>query len=705
MKTIKIFLASSEELKDERSEMTDLVYQLNKLFKSRGIELDLERWEYLDASMSNKRKQDEYNDVLKQCDICMVLFWRKFGGFTSEELDVAYRQMKNGEKPQKIYVFFKNPGGDDISNELKDFMQGYEQRYGGHFFCKFHNKDEMKLEFLLQLELYQKGLLGEKVVEVRQERVFVDNEVVADLNNIPFAANNAGFKKMQEELLALRREIAEMQAELEKKQQKQERKKAKMEKDPYDEDYREEYEELREEVELLIDRLQQKLDRKNKLEEDFNCEQKHLFDTARRIMELKGQRISERMVRAIEAFEHGDTQRADAILDEAEHDADEALVDIRAAKQIGVQSLEELMLNAKTKMANDTIPIAERVEATMNIYEKADALAKEVDYDKDKYAKLLRAYGDFLVKRNPRKAVVLFNRQAELLEEIYGQGNNYLARVYDDIAILWKEYKGEENLDKAWDYLGKAIGIKVKHFGEKHPDVAKTYRLMGEVQINRQQYDEAKACIAKAIGIFEDTVGKMNRESALAYGAMGLLYKKLFVKDDNAASFEEAKNCYSLAIEVLEVVEGEEKEETLYTYNNLANLYRIAGEYDKALELHKKSLGIKERVLGFFNLSTAVEYNNMGNVYHDKTNYDEALNCYSKSLKIKEKILNEGDYSFSNTYKRMGITCKAMGNYKDAAKCFSDALQIRQNQLKEGDERVTELREALAECEKKLETL
>ena len=188
MKTIKIFLASSEELKDERNTMADLILHLNKLFKGRGLEFELEKWEYLDASMTGLRKQDEYNEVLKQCDICMVLFWRKFGSYTGEELDTAYQRMRQKEKPHKIYVFFKNPNSDEVTQELKDFIANYEQRFGGHFFCKFQNVDTMKLEFLLQLENYQKDLIGEKAIEVRNEHVYVDNEMVADLNNIPFAA-------------------------------------------------------------------------------------------------------------------------------------------------------------------------------------------------------------------------------------------------------------------------------------------------------------------------------------------------------------------------------------------------------------------------------------------------------------------------------------------------------------------------------------
>ena len=76
MKTIKIFLASSTELRPERDAMELLVCRLNKLFKYRGIALELERWEELDSSTGYLRKQDDYNEVLRQCDICLLLFWR-----------------------------------------------------------------------------------------------------------------------------------------------------------------------------------------------------------------------------------------------------------------------------------------------------------------------------------------------------------------------------------------------------------------------------------------------------------------------------------------------------------------------------------------------------------------------------------------------------------------------------------------------------
>ena len=547
-------MASSEELALEREKFTDLVLRINKLFKGRGLELDLEKWEYFDSSVSaNPEKQDDYNTILKECEMCLVIFWRRFGRFTEKEFNIARKQFIEGKNPRKIYVFFKNLDKEDvITDELKTFKENVYNHYG-HFYCKFANVDTLKLEFLLQLELYQKGLLGEKAIEVRQEHVYVDNEAVADLNNIPFASNNGGFKKMQAELKELKVEITDLQAELEKKQQKLERKKAKMEKEPDDEDYREEFEETKEEVDALVDKLQKKLDRKNELEKEFDREQQNLFNTARRITEMRADKITERMTRAIEAFYGGDAQRADAILDEAEHDADEALNDIHTAKQVGLKSLEELILKASVKMGNDSIPIEKRIDETKAIYEKADVLAKEVDYEKEKYVLLLRDYAEFLKKRDLKKAIDLFIRQDKMLEEIYGPNNIYMAMSYDDIAGVYIELGGESNWAIAWSYLEKAITIQEPHFGPNHPNVANTYRLMGQLQIKRLNYQESKECLEKAVKIFEEAGDTGSIELALTYREFGRLYERCYKKDKelfNRVAVLRFSLCWSVEIAI-----------------------------------------------------------------------------------------------------------------------------------------------------------
>ena len=91
MKKIKIFLASSRELETEREKLADLICNLNCALEKLDIQILLVKWEYLDASMSSQHKQEDYNDKLKECDICISLFWKKLGEFTKIEFETAYK--------------------------------------------------------------------------------------------------------------------------------------------------------------------------------------------------------------------------------------------------------------------------------------------------------------------------------------------------------------------------------------------------------------------------------------------------------------------------------------------------------------------------------------------------------------------------------------------------------------------------------------
>ena len=58
MKEIKVFLASSEELANERKEIADLVLNLNEIYSDKGIVIKLIKWEYLGKTYNGVRKQD-----------------------------------------------------------------------------------------------------------------------------------------------------------------------------------------------------------------------------------------------------------------------------------------------------------------------------------------------------------------------------------------------------------------------------------------------------------------------------------------------------------------------------------------------------------------------------------------------------------------------------------------------------------------------
>ena len=123
-----IFIASSAELRTERLELVDLLLDLNNDTKNVGHQFKPVVWEFMDSSMQEGRKEDEYLVRLKECEICLVLFWKTLGEYTVEELDVAGKEMYAGRLPKKVLVLFKEPS-DGISPELLAFKDSYSKKY------------------------------------------------------------------------------------------------------------------------------------------------------------------------------------------------------------------------------------------------------------------------------------------------------------------------------------------------------------------------------------------------------------------------------------------------------------------------------------------------------------------------------------------------------------------------------------------------
>ena len=69
MKTIKVFIASSEELKIERLEFTDMIQQLNRILKLYDIQIEPEKWEYLDYG--NSTNWDVFYQWLSDTDFSL----------------------------------------------------------------------------------------------------------------------------------------------------------------------------------------------------------------------------------------------------------------------------------------------------------------------------------------------------------------------------------------------------------------------------------------------------------------------------------------------------------------------------------------------------------------------------------------------------------------------------------------------------------
>jgi hypothetical protein len=75
--TVKIFLASSAELKDDREQFEQFIGRKNKTLHPNGRFFDLVIWEDFIDALSKTRLQEEYNKAVRGCDIFVMLFATK----------------------------------------------------------------------------------------------------------------------------------------------------------------------------------------------------------------------------------------------------------------------------------------------------------------------------------------------------------------------------------------------------------------------------------------------------------------------------------------------------------------------------------------------------------------------------------------------------------------------------------------------------
>ncbi|MFK8184213.1 MAG: NB-ARC domain-containing protein [Phormidesmis sp.] len=121
MSEIKIFLASSSELKADRDQFQIFISNKNDEWRDRDIFLRVIRWEnFLDA-MSKEGLQSEYNKAVEDCDIFVMLVQNKVGQFTAEEFGHAFGKFTENKRPL-IYTYFK-PWNTRDQDELKSLWE------------------------------------------------------------------------------------------------------------------------------------------------------------------------------------------------------------------------------------------------------------------------------------------------------------------------------------------------------------------------------------------------------------------------------------------------------------------------------------------------------------------------------------------------------------------------------------------------------
>ena len=158
MRTVKIFLASSAELRADRDEFKLAVAARNDAWLHHGVLLQVVAWEHFLDLMSASRLQDEYNLAIAQCELFVMLFHSKVGRYTLEEFETAFGAFKARGKPF-LLTYYKQAGATTNTASTADAadqasLVAFQDRLKalGHYQTTYATVDGLNLHFSQQLD-------------------------------------------------------------------------------------------------------------------------------------------------------------------------------------------------------------------------------------------------------------------------------------------------------------------------------------------------------------------------------------------------------------------------------------------------------------------------------------------------------------------------------------------------------------------------
>ena len=635
MKNITVFLASSDELKNDRNSFHSLVASLDEIFEPRGYRIRCRRWEDFSAFCTGTRTQDDYNRIVRASDICICMFHRKAGEYTIEEFNQALDEYVKNQSHPKTFVYIRALIEGEMEDEaLKRFKEDLFDRVG-HYWCNYATDDAMKLHFVMQLERIIPSVSGNASVtegnhfKIENGVVSLYGHKIAELDNLSFAAENPEYLSLKESIARLNTEIARLRATGVA------------------------------ELQPMIDEKQAELYKKR---ESLNRLESRLFDLALSINKLigSGTPVSERKRLAIEMFERGNSKGVVEILNEKDIAADAAqarkeieqgklLVDSgRSLIEAGLQKTrslaEEYVLRAKALMTDYAEP--RRFELACHAYEQGIELIR-ANLSEEELAKSLFEYGHFLQT----------NKRYDLAEVRYRENLDICQRL---AAISPYAYE---------------------------PGLAGTQNNLGVLYNNTQRYKESEKMYLSALKIYQRLTAANPQvyepDLAMTQNNLGLLYSDI-------RRYEESEEMHLSAVEIyqrLTIVNPQVYEPDLaMAQSNLGTLYKDTRRYEDSEKLCLSAMEIRRRLAAanpqVYEPDLAMTQYNLGCLYSDTQRYEDSEKMYLSAMEIRRRlaVANPQVYEpdLADTQYNLGCLYYNIQRYEDSEEMYLSALEVYQ---------------------------
>ena len=677
MKTITVFLASSNELNYDRNSFQALIAKLDDIYEPRGIRIKCRRWEDFPAYCTGERTQDVYNKTVRSCDMCICMFHKEAGQYTVEEFEQALDEYRTNHSHPKTFVYIRAlVEGEVETDELKAFKDELFKSIG-HYWCNYACDDSMNLHFVMQLErlIPDMGLSAgdSSQLKVEEGNVTLQGIKIADYTNLPFAAANPEYCNLKEKYAQLDKDITQLRALG---------------------------------IDDTHDLLREKIIDRQKCHEQIINMEKQLLDMACLVNKSisSNSPMSERKRLAIEMFEQGNIKGVINVLNEEDmaSEAKQAELEIARGRQLvesgneliakGIQviqaQVEDYILRAKALMLD--IDNSDRFSLACNAYERAVELTRN-HLSQAELADRLDDYCCFLYENNQFTKCeaymeVCMSVRADLCREHPETYEPELADSYNKFGILYSDTQRFQESDEMYK---SALAIR-ERLAKANPQayetaLADSYNNLGNLYYATQRFHESEAMYKSALAIRE-RLAKANPQAyepdlATLYNNLGTLYSY-------TQRFHESEAMCKSALAIRERLAKANPQayepDLAVSYNNLGNLYYATRRFQDSEVMHKLALAIRERLAKAnpqeYEPDLAISYNNLAILYSDIQRLQESEAMYKLAIAIRERLAKANQQAYepdlSGSYYNLGNLYYATQRFQESEAMYKSAIAI-----------------------------
>ena len=279
-----------------------------------------------------------------------------------------------------------------------------------------------------------------------------------------------------------------------------------------------------------------------------------------------------------------------------------------------------------------------------------------------------------------------FAREAlQIRERVLGPHHFLVASSLATLADLYHE---NANVQEARKTAERAFETAARAYDPSDIELGEFTNRVARSQLSAGNYARAEQLYAETLGLRERTFP----DGLLAAQSVAGLASVAVQANENV----KAEQLLRRSIALREKILGRDHPQVAADLNNLGLIHNRRRDYTEAQVIFLRALAALEKTLGPTHRLIAACLNNLGLAYWRQRDYPRAEDHFRRALEVNEQLYGSESLRVTNALGNLGIIAKERGNYARAETLYRRVLAIQETHLGQNHPDLVVMVESLA---------